>query len=239
MNISDPAVYEIWHNRSQEYADNSTCTLKPDPDPRVREGLPADVLDSDAPVYVYVAQFDTFVEIRYVYFYPYNGAYNLLHLFNYLDVRYGEHYQDFEHITLRFARRTGGSVSLVGIYFAAHTSHEGVWRAPGEVSWLGGHPVAYVAYGSHGSYPKPGTYLRIFGLASDFCRAGRLWRPRVVLLNGARREWERGAAHGLFLAGDPLRRLYDKTLGDPGPETNESTSFVRRLMYLYPDNLYG
>lgn len=232
MNASDPGVREAWARRARGRAG---CAARPDASPRLRAGAPPEQLDRRAPVYVYVQTYPGFVEARYIYFYPYNGAYNLLHFFHYLDVSYGEHYIDLEHITLRFARAGAGGVALDRVYFAAHTRQEGVWARPADIEWIDGHPVAYVAYGGHGAYPRPGVYPRIFGLASDFCGAGRLWRPRVVVVNGAERG--RGAPRGPPLPGDPFAKLRAMTLGAPGAETNRSTSFVRRLMYLYPENL--
>ena len=87
---------------------------------------------SSAPVYAYYRDFDTFFEIRYLFFYGYNGAYNILHFFNYLDVKYGEHDGDIEHITIRFWKRDGllpkqGMSNLGRIYYGAHTSLEGMW----------------------------------------------------------------------------------------------------------------
>jgi hypothetical protein len=221
------------HNHSRHFG-SKNCVLQPQP--TVRSGVaPAQL--HNAPVYAYYKQFDEFVEIRYIYFYGYNGAYNLLHFMSYIDVNYGAHYADFEHITLRFARNShNGKIRLTKLYFGAHTTVEGVWKKPHEVEWHGTKPVAYVAFGGHGNYPHVGVYLRVFGFGNDYCQRGQLWTPRVIILNGLNVTWT--TYRGRFAnRGDEIATLYSKTTGDPKPETNRSTSFLQRLFYLYPDNL--
>lgn len=44
-------------------------------------------------------------------------------------------------------------------------------------------PLAFVAKHGHGHYPKPGTYVRIFGIGTDICDAlGPVWRPKPLLI---------------------------------------------------------
>lgn len=56
------------------------------------------------------------------------------------------------------------------VYFKAHELGQGMW-----LSWaqcekdMDGNLIAYVARGSHAFYPRPETYIRIFGFANDQC----------------------------------------------------------------------
>ena len=93
---------------SQQYGVSSDqiserCYLQPNPN--LQTGFRGNV--SRAPVYAYYQEFKDFFEIQYLFFYGYNGAYNILHFFNYLDVNYGEHDGDIEHVTFRFRKRGG------------------------------------------------------------------------------------------------------------------------------------
>lgn len=225
----------ILYNLSSPHG--SDCFLKPNAS--VRSGFTHRL--REAPVYVYYKQFRTFLEIRYIYFYGYNGAYNILHFLKYLDLNYGAHYADFEHVTLRFVR-TGGDrkVALEKLYYSAHTTVEGMWRTPREVEWRERRPVAYVAFGSHGNYPSVGIWKRIFGFANDFCARGTLWKPeRIVLVNNVSSdvssEWRK--YEGQYSSGNEVATLYSKTLGDAKPETERSTNSAERFFYLYPENM--
>ena len=152
-----------------------------------------------------------------------------------LNVDYGAHDGDFEHVTLQFARRDDGRVYLARAYFGAHTTSEGVWRAPDAIEWHRDRPVAYVAYGSHGNYPHSGVYVRMFGVVSDYCDCGTLWEPsRVVVVNNASESWHRYT--GRFNISPLKSTLRSKTWGDPHPETNKSTTPLERALYLYPEN---
>lgn len=84
------------------------------------------------------------------------------------------HEVDLEHVTLEIDPATK---KILRIYFGSHGSKEGMWlpaNSP-DIQWNGTHFKAYVARGGHGLYPRPGTYVRIFGLANDQTGEGLHW----------------------------------------------------------------
>ncbi len=219
------------------------CALKPQE--IVMDGFKDNL--TQAPVYVHYRDFKDYFEIKYLFFYGYNGAYNILHFFNYLDVNYGEHYGDLEHITLQFTNTTDTNdkykrnvVKLKKIYLAAHTSMEGEWLEPDQIKWKGKRPVIYSALNGHGSYPSVGSYYRIYGFANDYCNQGTLWDPKeILLLNNNRDEWHRYQGDYNFRGelDNNVKNLFSMTTGNPLPETNTSTNPVNRFFYFYPELL--
>jgi hypothetical protein len=228
------------YNISKEYGITpeqirNRCYLRPTQE--MKNGFINNI--SNAPVYAYYRDFDTFFEIRYLFFYGYNGAYNILHFFNYLDVKYGEHDGDIEHLTLRFSKTNGllpkqTMSNLECIYYGAHTTHEGVWISPKEVEYVGSHPIAYAALDGHGNYPHAGIYSRIFGFANDYCNRGELWKPdQVVIINDQTANWH--SYEGRYTVKNEIATILSKTTADPSEETNSSTDPLKRFFYLYPD----
>lgn len=211
------------------------CYLHPTLD--TRQGFQTNL--TQAPVYAYYRNYHDFFEIQYLFFYGYNGAYNILHFFNYLDVNYGEHDGDIEHVTLRFSKSDGmlrnqTSSVLTGIYYGAHTTVEGIWVKPDQIEWQDEHPVSYVALDGHGNYPHAGIYPRIFGFASDYCDRGQLWKPsKVVIINDNPDSWHR--YQGRYTVANEIENILSKTVGNQSAETNVSTNIFNRLFYLYPE----
>ena len=196
---------------------------------------------SKAPVYAYYSDFDDYFEIKYLFFYSYNGAYNILHLFNYLDINYGDHYGDLEHMTLRFTNQTNQSgrniIKLDKIYLAAHTESEGEWLSPNQVKWKGSRPIIYSALNGHGSYSKMGCYNRIYGFANDYCNQGTLWDPsEILILNDNKEEWHRYRGdYSIGIQMDSnIKNLFSMTIGNKKTETNITTTSVKRFFYMYP-----
>jgi len=92
-------------------------------------------------------------ELRYIFLYPYNGAYRLFGMF---DV--GEHEGDIEHITVRVHNITG---QIIEIFTSAHRDDEGQWFGASEFDLINGtHPILYIAVGSHAVYPRCGQFGR-------------------------------------------------------------------------------
>ena len=211
------------------------CYLRPIPE--ARQGLINQV--NQAPVYAFYRDYHSFFEIKYLFFYGFNGAYNILHFFNYLDVKYGEHDTDIEHLTLRFQKHPGqlanqSQSKLTDIYYAAHTNLEGMWHKPDQIEWEGSHPISYSALDGHGSYPHMGVYPRIFGFASDYCDRGTLWKPsRVVIINDQLEAWHQ--YQGRYAVNNEIQTILGKTVGDSSAETNVSTNPFNRFFYLYPE----
>ncbi|HEV2601949.1 MAG TPA: Vps62-related protein [Candidatus Babeliales bacterium] len=91
------------------------------------------------------------------------------------------HEGDLEHVTMKVNAKTG---KLEAIEYGAHGIKEGMWLyAPGstnnplkEFMVEDGHPIVFCAYGGHGNYPREGVYTRIYGLANDVTKKGKMWR---------------------------------------------------------------
>jgi len=91
----------------------------------------------------------------------------------------GDHLGDIEHVTLYVKRNDDGSPAetIHKMYYAAHNEFEGSWVASDDIEYKNGHPITYVARGSHADFPhlKEGTsffssthYIaRIFLFAND------------------------------------------------------------------------
>lgn len=96
--------------------------------------------------------------------------------------RIGSHMSDIEHVTVVVDKITG---KLVRVYFSAHTGTEGVWIEPAdlEIDPKTGKFKVYVASGSHGMYPRSGTYLRFFGFGNDIADGnGIRWVPKTEMV---------------------------------------------------------
>ena len=116
------------------------------------------------------------VALVYSYFYPYNGAYNVL---GYL---MGGHEGDWEHATVHL-QKVGTDWTFHSVWYHVHRERDGTLVRAAQLEVQDGtHPVLYVAQNGHGVYPWTGTTARIFGVANDKCSRDFLWRPRAVLL---------------------------------------------------------
>lgn len=106
------------------------------------------------------------LDIQYWFFSPFNPQKR---------GRIGDHQGDWEHITVRLNRR---KTRIMGIYFARHSA-EGKWERYDTTR--SGHPIVYVAKGSHASYPAARTYKRPrvkgFKVPTDYTSEGGFtWR---------------------------------------------------------------
>lgn len=158
------------------------CDLRLNLNKDYREGVAAEQLDSEVPVYAYCKVIENtlpspILEINYMTFYAHNGAYNLRGT----GIQAGAHDGDWEHLTVRCT----ASGDLVALYFSAHRHGDGQWRRASDACRDSdtGRLITYVARNGHGLYPRPGTTSRIYGLANDQCsNRGIVWRPRRCVL---------------------------------------------------------
>lgn len=128
------------------------------------------------PTYVLVQEFKDTYHLIYLYFYTYNGSYNILYI---TDV--GSHFSDIEHFTVEIDKK---DLSLKKFYFGAHGRADGQWCLPDQVEYENDRPVAYSAYHGHGLYKKEGVSLRFpLGLiGNDFTKKGYKWDPDIVYI---------------------------------------------------------
>lgn len=145
------------------------------------------------------------LEINYMMCYAYNGAHTIGPAC--LGIRLGAHDGDWEHITVRCDLATG---TLIAVYFSAHRNGDGVWVNAEQlaIDKETGRIAVDIARDGHGCYAKPGTSLRIFGLANDQTAAtGLKWQPsvcHVVLLGNSE-----AATLGVVADRGTLRRAAD------------------------------
>ena len=132
------------------------------------------------PVYLVTFTQNGKLYLQYLFLYAYNVPYdvkNLLSIFTdqkkALDIA-NMHEMDLEHMTLEFDPTTK---KLLRLYYGSHGGTEGFWLTPNnpDIQWNGHHPIAYVARGGHGIYPKKGTYVRVLGMANDETGEGMHW----------------------------------------------------------------
>lgn len=94
--------------------------------------------------------------------------------------RYGEHDADLEHVRVLVANDT-----IVRVHYAAHGFYEGRWMEPADVRYHDAarrRPLVYVACNGHASYPRPGRYVRLFGIAPDRTDGrGRQWNANALV----------------------------------------------------------
>lgn len=109
--------------------------------------------------------------VTYAIVYKDNPAIGLGHCFCPTSETLGYHHGDVERITLLYDMEPSLRKEPLKVYFNAHSRGQGTLldynaceKSPD------GQLVVYIARGSHASYPKPGTYWRIMGVANDVCR---------------------------------------------------------------------
>ena len=126
------------------------------------------------------------IYINYVFLYGFNGPYTMKGpggvplLKGDLAQFQNAHEFDLEHITLELNKNK----QLERIFFGAHAAAEGVWLPAQhkDIQYEGTHPVVYVAHSGHGTYPRLGTHVRIYGFANDLTCQWKKWIPQLVLL---------------------------------------------------------
>lgn len=126
------------------------------------------------PAYVACSKHNNKIYIVYAFFYAFNGAYPVTMPME------GAHDFDLEHITLELNENK----ELERIFFATHSSAEGVWLPAHhkDIQYEGTHPIVYVAQTGHGCYPREGAHVRIYGFGNDYTGKTKKWIPQLVLL---------------------------------------------------------
>ena len=131
-----------------------------------------DTLNS-VPIYGLAKIINNKTHLFYNFLYTYNGPKNVAGLRN-----IHAHFGDIEHITIVL----NSDNSISELFYAAHSSSEGRWLKPKDVTFEGDRPIVYVAKYSHASYPKEGVVFRFFGFGNDYTNKGIKWDPQVVIL---------------------------------------------------------
>jgi hypothetical protein len=124
------------------------------------------------PLYGTVSVTKDITLIQYIFFYAYNGSFNVAG--NYI----GEHQCDIERISVEICNKTN---QIKRIYYGAHQHTDGLWVSKKNIPFENGKIVVYIAKHSHATYPKAKTWWRIFGFANDHTsNKGISWFPSKV-----------------------------------------------------------
>lgn len=121
------------------------------------------------PVYAYVNETASTIDVTYMVLYTYNGPKNVLFI-----QEAGAHYGDLEHVTILFDKTT---LKPLQMHYAAHQNKDGRLLDWADVEKEGDRPVAYIAESGHGHYHQPGVAFRILGLANDITEKHFRWVP--------------------------------------------------------------
>lgn len=123
----------------------------------------------------YIYKGESFTLITYYFFYGENMALTCFGGCFPNSKRLGYHKNDVERVSILYDQM--GSPQYV--YFFAHSKGQGMWLPWSKCEKFGDDGlVIYVALNSHASYPRPKTYVRVFGFANDKCsNKGKVVRP--------------------------------------------------------------
>lgn len=138
-------------------------------------------IDQSVPIYVFINNIDfenvKYVDIVYCVMFGYNEAPKSIFTFN-----SENHVFDLEWVTVRVKL---SDKSFNSAFFSAHGG--GGWYNETQVSFKDGHPVAFLAIGSHSMWPSGGTHIRMLGFGNDVCTSKpeaewRIPKTNIVLL---------------------------------------------------------
>lgn len=131
--------------------------------------------------YVVTSETKTHIYLQYIFLYGFNAPYPFGPFTgNFTDIQ-NAHEGDIEHINIEVDAITHVPSR---IFYSAHADPEGFWIDANhpDMEYEEGHPVVFVAHGSHATYPKAGTYVRIYGVANDETNKGLRWTPQIIRL---------------------------------------------------------
>lgn len=130
----------------------------------------------ETPIYSVVQNFGPDkIHLTYLFFYPYNGWYDILGL-----DKVGDHTADIEHMTVELDSKTKEPIKY---YYGAHGGKDGTWWKPEDIEMKDGHPVVYLAKHGHGLYRSPGIVYRIYGVAVDkTAKSDFIWNPDIIMI---------------------------------------------------------
>ncbi|MCX5921878.1 MAG: Vps62-related protein, partial [Candidatus Dependentiae bacterium] len=153
------------------YFDIAACT---------RRGADPKQGDLTTNVYVVTSEQKDKIYLQYIYFYGYNGPYDLGPYQKGVVNLQGGHDPDIEHITIELDKN---SKQPTRIFYGSTDTQDGNWLAWNDntIEKSGTHPVAYAARYNHRFYPKMGTYVRMFGMANDITNQGTKWMPNNLV----------------------------------------------------------
>ena len=101
-------------------------------------------------------------------------AYTVLTTYRVLGINFDDHVGDWEHTMIRFINGVP-----TGMYYSEHSSGSAyTWASLSKGTGVNANrPLAYIGYGGHANYAKPGTedYTVAFDIVTDKTDAGFAW----------------------------------------------------------------
>jgi len=204
----------------------------------------------DTPVYVVTWDDKDKTYIQQIYFYGFNAPYDIGPFKGDIADFQDAHECDVEHMTFELDSKTK---DLKRIYYGSHGLKEGFWldaHHP-DIQYEGTHPVAFVARGGHGLYPRGGTYVRIYGMANDITSKHMRWAPQLVRIypntdkrfNEKEMAWlyfpgtmgKRGVGH----LGQPFGQSWFMNAGDDIGRKYEGNPFCKNPSWSSPNPVAG
>jgi hypothetical protein len=188
-----------------------------------------------APVYVKVCDFGTYVDIKYFYFYTWNGfeSFRVGVLqglttkgYNFDWAQFALHYGDWEHVTVRLSEDL---TTVQGAFFSEH--HDSAWVTNPTMS--GTHVVDYAGWNSHANYPTSGiqvedtilnspgiipvSWLKVVDVTTNSGSFAVYHQPNDFYANGL--VWV--PSHFVLLDSDPVAAQWLAFNGQWGPTVTE------------------
>ena len=128
------------------------------------------------PIYGKVIKNSEYIDIIYMFFYPYNKGYKIFKFFN-----VGQHQADLEYVIVRVNIK---SKLIDKIYYSAHSDEDQIYNY-NDINFIVDRitPIIYVAKNSHANYNKPKTYCRIFGFVNDITTHENsiVWKSKNII----------------------------------------------------------
>lgn len=189
-----------------------------------------------APVYVKVCDFGTYVDIKYFYFYTWNGfqAFRVgvdslftTTAYNFDWAQFALHYGDWEHVTVRLSEDLS---TVQGVFFSEH--HDSAWVTNPTMS--GTHVIDYAGWDSHANYPTSGIqvnttilgdpgiapvgWLKVVDVTTNSGTFAYYHKPDDFYANGL--EWV--PSNFVLLDSDPVAAQWLAFNGQWGPTVTET-----------------
>lgn len=172
--LAGPLSSTIMNTNKGSIPDGATLKVMESKEEEIKSGIAVANINS-VPFYCRINQTTEFIYLTYVFVYGYNWNYPVF--FNLFPT--GEHWSDFEHVTMELDATT---TELKRVYYGAHRQADGKWLNAADVKMTSGRVTVYSSRGSHGCYYNESFYLRVGGFANDTVGSLTSWIADSVLL---------------------------------------------------------
>jgi hypothetical protein len=193
-----------------------------------------------APVYVKVCDFGTYVDIKYFYFYTWNGFQPFrvgvdsglsTTGYNFDWAQFASHYGDWEHVTVRLSEDLS---TIQGVFFSEH--HGSAWVT--NPTMVGTHVQDWAGWNSHANYPTSGVqvnttilgdpgiapvgWLKVVDVTANSGTFATYHTPSNFYANGLVWEPWSSTSNFVLLDSDPVAAQWLAFNGQWGPTVTET-----------------